>query len=58
MPLLGEFASYRECGKEAKRWAKTLYNRPVSSAIDYFVVSLGGGLNRVDSEYGSVWNIN
>ena len=58
MPLLGEFASYSEWGKEAKRWAKTLYNRPVSSAIDYFAVNLGGGLKRVDSESGGVWHIN
>ena len=39
-------------GEGAKRWAKTLYNHPVSSAIDYFMVNLGGDLNRVDSESG------
>ena len=27
-------------GEEAERWAKTLYNRPVSSAIGYFIVNL------------------
>ena len=27
-------------GEEAERWAKTLYNRPVSSVIDYFIINL------------------
>ena len=52
MPLVGEFPSYIEWGKEARRWDKTLYNHPVSSVIDYFVVNLSGSTNRVDSESG------
>ena len=39
-------------GGEAKRWAKTLYNHPVSDVIDYFAVNLGAGANRVDIESG------
>ena len=42
IPLLGEFPSYIEWGKEAKGWAATLYNRPISAAIDYFVVNFRG----------------
>ena len=41
MPLLGEFPSYSEWGKDAIRWTRTLYNHPISSAIDYFSVNLG-----------------
>ena len=37
---------------EAKRWAKTLYNHPISDVIDYSVVNLGAGANRVGSESG------
>ena len=50
MPLLGEFSSYSEWGKEAKRWAETRYNRPVSSVVDYFVVTLGASSGRIDIE--------
>ena len=52
MPLLAEFPSYSEWGKGAERWAKTLYSRPISSAIDYFVVNLGDSLGRADNESG------
>ena len=50
MPLLGDIPSYSEWGGEARRWAKTLYNRPVSSVIDYLMVNLLASANRVDSE--------
>ena len=41
MPLLSEFSSYIEWGgEEERRWARTLYNHPISSAIDYFVANL------------------
>ena len=40
MPLLGEFSGYSGWGKEAKMWEKTLYNHPVSSVIDYFILNL------------------
>ena len=36
----------------AKRRAKTLYNHPVSSVVDNFVVNLGGSVNRIHSESG------
>ena len=52
MPLLRVFPGYSEWGKDAERWTKTQYNRPVSSAIDYFMVNLGASLNQVDSESG------
>ena len=39
-------------GKEAKSWAKTLYNHPVISVIDYFVVNLGASSDRIDTESG------
>ena len=37
-------------GGEAKRWANTLYNRPVSSAIDYFIVNLRDSSDVNDKE--------
>ena len=37
---MGEFSRYSEWGKEAKRRTEALYNRPVSSVIDYFIVNL------------------
>ena len=40
MPLLSEFSGYSEWGQEARRRTRKLYNRPVSSAIDYFVINL------------------
>ena len=52
MPLLSEFSSYSEWGKEAKRRAKTLYNHPVSSVIDYFIVNIGSSSDRIDTESG------
>ena len=39
-------------GEELKRWAKTLYNHPISSVIDYFVVNLKASADRVDNESG------
>ena len=53
MPLLGEFSSYSEWGKEeAKRWAETLYNHPVSSVVDYSIVNLGASSDRINTESG------
>ena len=50
MPWLSEFPGYSERGKEAKRWTRTLYNHPVSSAIDYFVINLMGSSDIIDRE--------
>ena len=52
MPLLSEFPSYSEWGEEDRRWAKTLYNHPISSVIDYFVVNFIASTNRIDNESG------
>ena len=49
---MGEFSSYSEWGEEAKRRAETIYNRPVSLVIDYFVVNLGASSDRIDTESG------
>ena len=38
--------------KEAERWTKTLYNRPVSSVIEYFIVNSGARSDRTDIESG------
>ena len=40
MPLLSEFISYQSWENAAKRWKNPLYNRPVSSAVEYFINNL------------------
>ena len=45
-------------GRGSKRRCRALYNHPVSSAVDYFVVNIGVSLNRIHSESGGVRNIN
>ena len=40
MPLLSEFSGYSEWENEAKRWTRALYNRPMSLAIDCFIINL------------------
>ena len=57
MPLLSEFPSYSELGEEARRWAETLYNHPISSVIDYFVVNFIASTNRIDNESGGAFEI-
>ena len=42
MPLLSEFARYAEWGIASKRWAKMLYNHPLSNGVDYFINNLKG----------------
>ena len=37
-------------GEEAKRWTRALYNHPVSSAIDYFIIHLAESLDVMDKE--------
>ena len=50
MPLLSESPGYSEWGKEATRWAKPLYNRPVSSEIDYVIINLRESSEITDKE--------
>ena len=50
MPLSGEFSGYSEWWGEAKRRAKTLYNRPVSSVVDYFIINLRASSEITDKE--------
>ena len=40
MPLLGEFACYVDWETDAKRWAKMLYNHPISVGVYYFINNL------------------
>ena len=37
MPLLSEYANYGERETDSERRAMTLYNRPISLGVDYFV---------------------
>ena len=37
MPLLIEYANYGDWETEAERRPMMLYNRPISSGVDYFV---------------------
>ena len=36
-------------GKDAKRWKRALYNHPVSSVVDYFVINLKGSSDIIDN---------
>ena len=42
MPLLSEYANYGDWETDAERWEMMLYNRPISSGVDYFVNNLKG----------------
>ena len=50
MPLLSEFAGYSAWGDGAKIWTMMLYNRPVSSAIDCFIINLKDSSDTIDKE--------
>ena len=39
-PLLSGITRHGERGAAGKRWANILYNRPVSSGVDYFINNL------------------
>ena len=52
IPSLGGFSSYIERGEEAKRWARTLYNHPINSVVDYFIVNICATSDRIDIESG------
>ena len=52
MPLISEFSGYSGRVEGAARWTKTLYNHPVSSAIDYFIVNLKESADVMDKESG------
>ena len=55
MPLMSEFASCKGWETAAKRWKNLLYNRPVSSAIEYFINNLKNSersiLDRGDGDF-------
>ena len=40
MPLLSEYANYGDRETDDTRWPMTLYNRPISLGVDYFVNNL------------------
>ena len=48
MPLLSEFSSYSAWEIEAQRWARMLYNRPISLGVDYFINDLKGFASKTD----------
>ena len=50
MPSLGEFSGYSERGEESGRWTWTLCNRPVSSAVDYFIANLRASSEIIDND--------
>ena len=50
MPLLSEFTGYSEWGNEAKIWTMMLYNRPISLAIDCFIINLKDSGDSADKE--------
>ena len=40
MPLLRDFKNYADWDTDARRWARTLRNRPISMGVDYFINNL------------------
>ena len=53
MPLLSEFTDYADWEIDAKRWARMLYSRPVSTGEDYFVNnSEGSKTSNIDTNAG------
>ena len=50
MPLFGEFPGYSEWGKGAKRWTRALYNHPIRSVIDYYIINLKESSDVMDKE--------
>ena len=47
---MGEFPGYSEWEIEAQRWTRMLYNRPISLAVDYFIINLQDSKARTDVE--------
>ena len=54
MPFLSEFTCYGEWKAAEKRWAIMLYNRPISSGVDYFINILTEGESSVMAKNSGV----
>ena len=52
MPILSELAGYSEWGNDAKRWTRTLYNRPISLVMDCFIINLKDSGDLTDKAAG------
>ena len=48
MPMICEFSGYSDRGADARRRTRALYNHPVGSAIDYFVINLKDSPDSID----------